>query len=482
MKPTYLLTFFLTAWLSTVAAAEDIDLAGFLAKVRDNHPFFAKEALSPEIEREQQQRFLGEQDWVVTADPRYSHEEHSQGNLLIPETSDQYRLDAAVERLFWGNGSRVSIGYDYTRVDQTFRAPVGVFDQHNNGVTLTYTVPLLKNRGGVVSRLEYELQGYNVDLAKVTSRENQERFLEGLGARFLDWVLLTERRRIAASRLSLAEEELRRTERKRRARLVVEVDVLRARDEVVSARQRLRQVESEWRALQAELAVEARDASLRNAMPRFDLYALATLPDLEQASRKLDERSRLLHAIDLQLARTSHLETGLREEEKPELDLALSSGLLGEDERFSDSLDFNEPRYSVGLRFRYPLGQRTAKADVAKARLQYRQLKEERASVAVQLEAELNNLLVQLHELREVLALNREQIDVARRRTREELRRYEQGRSELTFVIQSRDSEQIAHLSYASNATVYQKLLLRYASLMDSLLDELDRDPTRLPP
>jgi len=39
----------------------------------------------------------------------------------------------------------------------------------------------------------------------------------------------------------------------------------------------------------------------------------------------------------------------------------------------------------------------------------------------------------------------------------------------LTFVIQSRDSEQAAKLTYAVNALTYQKLLLEYRALMDQL-------------
>jgi hypothetical protein len=40
----------------------------------------------------------------------------------------------------------------------------------------------------------------------------------------------------------------------------------------------------------------------------------------------------------------------------------------------------------------------------------------------------------------------------------------------LTFVIQSRDAEEVAQLAYANNAIDYHKLLLEYRSLTDSLL------------
>ena len=73
------------------------------------------------------------------------------------------------------------------------------------------------------------------------------------------------------------------------------------------------------------------------------------------------------------------------------------------------------------------------------------------------------------NELVEVLRLNREQIASAREKTREELKFYSQGRGNLTFVIQSRDSEERAKSTYAENALTYQKLVIQYLALTDDL-------------
>ena len=89
--------------------------------------------------------------------------------------------------------------------------------------------------------------------------------------------------------------------------------------------------------------------------------------------------------------------------------------------------------------------------------------------VAVALASALTSLHIQLSELEEVLALNQEQIESARERTEEELKLYNQGRGELTFVIQSRDNEQNAKLTLAQNALTYHKLLIEYQALTDQL-------------
>ncbi len=450
-----------------------LSMERYLSSVRHNHPFFAGEMLGGAIEREQQRRLEGEEDWVVTASPFYQYTERSQVNPFIPRRQSRLALSVGAERLFWDSGARLSLDYGYNYSDQRYSPPVGAFDQHGHAASVTYTLPLLQNRGGVLNRLEADLQGYNVVLTEVVALESQESFLEQMGQRYLDWVLVAERLRIADNRLALAQEELARTEKKRATRLVAEVEVLRARDAVIAAQQDIRRTEVQWRALQAELATQSGDASLYRAEPQFDLYALKPLPALERVVAVLEENSRLVKRIDVQLAQLAHQQEGVENQLKPALDLIASAGLSSDDERFSDAIKFDQPQYLIGLNFRYPLGQSSARAQVSQVRLQQRQLRFERASVLRQLEAELRNVVVQLHELEAVLKLNRERIEVARQKTLEELRRHNKGRSELSFVIQSRDSEQYAQLVYAENAASYQKLWLRYASLTDRLLADV---------
>jgi len=68
-----------------------------------------------------------------------------------------------------------------------------------------------------------------------------------------------------------------------------------------------------------------------------------------------------------------------------------------------------------------------------------------------------------------ILELNQAQIESAQEKTKEELKLYNQGRGQLTFVIQSRDNEQNARLSYVDNAALYHLLKLQYQALLDKL-------------
>ena len=380
----------------------------------------------------------------------------------------------------WGETLSLSWSSDFT--DQnlpdivvpgpsgSFRIPTGPSQFYQNKVLLTYSQPLLQNFKGKLDRLDYELSGYTVNFTELQAFENQEGFLLDLGIRFLDWVLHSEQIQISNERLRLAEEELQQTKRKRAANLVDRVDVLRAEDAVRIAKQNIVLIESQWKAKQAELAVLAQSQELYNQSPEFDLYNLEALPPLDEAVSRLKEQSRLLQALVIRREQLSHLREGFVEMSRPQLFLNVSAGLQEGDDGFGGSLLLDKPYLAVSLNFSYPLENRTARADIAKTDLQLRQIEKEIENVALDLKAGVRNLLIQIKELEKVLALNQEQIESAREKTQEELRLYNQGRGELTFVIQSRDNEENARLTYAQNGASYHKLILQYHSLMDKLL------------
>jgi len=464
------LIFVMSVFMYRSVLAQDITLDQYLDRIRVAHPFFNKEKLSADIERERQRGLLGSQDWVLKLSPSYNHTEGNPQSAFSPRKSDNFTFDSSIGREYWENGGRLTLGYDYGYSEQTFSSLADALQQHSNGLTVQYKLPILKNKGGVLSRLDYELQGFNIDVVEINAQENQENFLAQIAERYIDWVLESERLRISESRLHLAEQEYKLIRKKLHAGLSARVDELRAKDAVINAEQALLKARSDWMAVKVELAAQADYSDLLESMPVFDLYQIKKIPLEKDALEELRSYSRLLKSIDLQLERLSKQQHGFEEQKKPDLDVVLGGGLRSEDRRFSDASTFDKPQYFVGLEFRYPLGQTSARSNVSRALIQRRQLQEERASIVRQLKADVRAVLVQLVEINKILSLNQRQITVARQKTGEEWKRYNQGRSELTFVIQSRDNERNSQLSYAANAAFYQKLLLRYRALTDRLL------------
>ena len=141
------------------------------------------------------------------------------------------------------------------------------------------------------------------------------------------------------------------------------------------------------------------------------------------------------------------------------------------DDNYIQSFGIDKPDARIGVQFSVPLEKRTAKHKIDKTNLQISQLEHEIDDVVLQLTSAVTNLYVQIDQLEPVLQLNQEQIESTARKTEEELRLYEQGRGQMTFVIQSRDEEESVKLIYAQNALTYQKLVLQLKSLMDEIYE-----------
>jgi outer membrane protein TolC len=482
VKTKFFLAILLIFFFVSLGHAQSITLDEFLDKIQQSHPFFVKESLSVEIENTAQQGLLGAEDWTVSGTSFFTHQKLLASSSFSPDRLDILGAEAAAERAIWRTGGRFSLSWSSQFSDQkvpdivipfpdgNMIVPTGPSEFYQHRVYASYAHPLLQNYNGKLDRLEYELSDYDIDFTEVQTLENQEGFLVDLAGRFLDWVLLTEQKRISEERKLLAEEELERTVKKRKSYLVDQVDVLRAEDAVRIAEQNVVLVESQWKALRAELSVLCQSEDMCQKSPQFDLYNIEQLPSPEEARRQLRSQSRILSTLNIRRDQLLHLREGYEEQSRPQLLLNLGAGLQGGDDQFGDALKLDKPDMSVSLVFQYPLENHSAQANISKTILEVDKLDQEIESISLDLESGMVNLLILIQEMEKVLQLNQEQIESSRAKTKEELELYNQGRGDLTFVILSRDSEQAAKLTYAGNAAAYQQLVLQYRGLVDEFL------------
>ncbi len=452
-----------------------ITLEEYISMVSAKHPLFEKENLSVHIEESLKRGTLGARDWVLRGSSGYSRFSDITGGIA-PELTQAYSTSVSMERPIWKTGGRVKaeINNDYTQSDFDPSLPFdpGPSKFYESRGALTYSQPLLKNRGGTLDRLEFDLAKYSVDMAKLNSVENQELFILAVALKFMDWVLLTEKREIAERRLALANDQLREIRKKRKANLVDEVDKLRAIDSREIARANLLLAEAVWKALQAELAILAGNDKLYDRKPAFDIYTTGLPERLNIDDRELLEGSRVLGALATRIEQLERERLALLNAEKPELSLDASVAVKGGADTLSGSVASDGTDASLSMNFAYPLGNRTANAGVKRSELLIRQTKLERDKVLLDQFAAIKGLSIQIEEYEKILRINSAQIKSARARTKEEMKLYNQGRGELTFVIQSQDSEEGAMLNYANNAALYHSLILELRALTDDLLND----------
>jgi len=449
--------------------AENLTLEAFFNDVQQDHPFFKKEALNPKIIKSQRSALLGAEDWRLSATTSFAHEESGLSTALMPEKSNYTNVDLSLNRSVWKTGGQFSVAYATTRSSQDYAT--GNIKNYQNTVKAQYVHPLMKNVNGILSRLNYDLQNYHVQNAEISNLEARENFLASLGDKFLGWKLQTELVRISQERVTISETEFERSKRKRADNLIPKVDVIRSETALLRARQGLQRAKTDLAVVVRELSVLSNNRKLSSSRPSYDLYRIQRLPSQEIVSQQVELQSRLIKMYEVLLTQQNYQHTGLQNGEKPELNLIASAGLLGSDSDLGSSAAIDKPQYSLALNFNYPLGNRSAKAKLDQSHLRKMQLQEEKMDLILTLQSSAAAILEQLTQLEMTLSLNKEQIARSEQKTKEELRRYNQGRSELTFVLQSRDEEQQAKISHAVTAATYHKVYLQYRALMDELVE-----------
>lgn len=449
---------------------EIITLDKFLSLLQKNHPLFAKEKLTPAIQREDQRSLRGAEDWKISSSIDGIHTESTLAQPALPD-KDDVSITAGLDRLLWKTGGTFSAALKSGYVDNAASLQLPSYYSQNQ-LQVSYVQPLLKNRGGFLSRFAYASKAYDIASAEVQSQENQESFLLSNAFKFLDWVSYQAQIGILEERLRLSEEELETTRRKRSSNLVDEVDVIRAEDTVRSVKQSLELTRLQYKGLQGELAVVSKNQGLYAALPDFAIYKIAHLasPEHERNITKLENESRLIKPLKILLEQLSLTKRKYEEDNQADLSLILAGTLKDVDENFDDSYGLNKTDATVSLKYTIPWERTTTKSQIKKTDLQIGQVTKQMEEVGLTLTASLTSLYIQIKEMENVLTLNQEQIVSAKKRTREEIKLYNQGRTQSTFVIQSQDNEQNAKLTYVQNAVLYQKLILQYQATLDELL------------
>lgn len=474
MKKTGLIISLFVFLLSLQGFSEDIPritLEDYLEEAIKNHPSFVSAELSVEIEKKQGESLLGEKDWSYAVGPYYSYLGEESAASMFDDTIEAAHsmgAEGGLNKPIWPTGG--NIGFLFSSGHSNLNGTYEDYKYYKQKVGVAYTQPLLQNFGGRLSRFDYEQSGYEVDYTRLSSLESREGFIFDFAELFLSWVELAEKIRISGEDYDFAREQLDQIKERYDDNLAERVDLLRAEDAAFIYEQNLLVLESQLKAKQAELAVFSGMEEIYQAEPEFDLYSLKDLPEIQPALSGLKQRSRALEVMDIYIDQMQHRRRGLLEQKKPQLDLNLSATLSEGDEELSESFMINKPDGFVSIELSAPLGNRSVKAELEKVDLEIKQLQKDKEGLEISLEADLRSIIIQIREMEKVLALNRRRIESAEEKREEELKLYNQGKGELTFVLQSRDNEENAKMVYVENSCLYHLYLLQYRALMDELL------------
>jgi len=479
--------FLLTALLVAAPAySEPLSLDDFLEALKSDHPFVKAQLASGRVAEFERDRELGDRDWRLEASGGYGYREPSELGLAVSESQRSFGLEASLSKKIWETGGEFNVSafdrFEHTRPRVAPDPELGISsssffvrDFYQKGVFLGYNQPLLKNRGGKLDSVDFELKNFDVLLAKARSAESSESFLLEAAKLYLAWAELDAKKKILQKRVKLSQSQLSQTRRMTDAGVKENEDLFRSEESFWAVKRNLALIDANSAGLREQVGLLMGRENGDGLQVKFDLLEEVKDRSMEELKRKLLSNSRVLKVLELSKERTLREIESANDENDHQLDLDLSAGLTEGDEDTIRGWEVEKPDVGISLNYSRSLGTTGNKAESARLSARKLQIESEYQSELNQFLARAGALAKQLKKYRAVIEANRKQLSSAVNRTRSEQQVYEQGRGELNFVIQSQDSEQSARFQLFELGAEYQSINLELEALVDELF-EVDLD------
>jgi outer membrane protein TolC len=319
------------------------------------------------------------------------------------------------------------------------------------------TQPLLKNGWLFANRAPLVIARRNVEQSRATfAAEVSNNILQAVGQY---WAVVEARGNleVAKSSLDAAEATYKRDKRALELGALPPLDIYRSESQVAS--RRVQVIQGEYALKQAEDALrmtigtdqdpyfQALDIELtEKPEPDGELRTIDTAAALQQALKKRPEfdAAHVALANDATRIRLAHNHL------LPELDLTAiyasnglggtgngSTGQLTSNSSFRQLFGFGFPTYEAQLSLNLPLKNRAAKAELGTALVSRRSDLYTERQLREQVMLDVSNAVHQLEQAKLSIAAGKEAVDLARKNTAAEQRKYELGQGTIFLVLEA---------------------------------------------
>ena len=391
--------------------------------------------------------------------------------LPISVAGKAFELNAGLSQLLW-TGATVSAGFNNSHSSTNTNS----YDYWQSSLGVSLVQPLLKNVGREATEV-------NINV----SRLNKFASLEHFNYRLLSTVAqvrteyyklhsLREEREVKNVSLELARKILSDTEARVKAGVLPAMEILNAEFGAVSREKDLidaeRAVSDQVDVLRLLLQMETKAGDLKTVdLPPRDLLGVNEEDALQKALNRPDirEQKRNLELYELQTKNFS-------QKTRPDLILTASTQSAGLNNAYHRNMDsvfsIENPGWSVGLEFKYPLGNGAAENDYRRSRLKTEQtslqLRSLEESSAKEVKAAIRGIVV-----------GYKQIDVADRgakfaeeRLRAFIRKNEVGLATTKDVLDVENDLAVAKSNQIKAAVGYANALTTYWQVTGELLEK----------
>lgn len=434
----------------------------FIQRLQNTHPFFTQLDSSVQIKQIDQQATTANQDWVVGVETNYKSEDASDiSSITTYDDLDTTSVDFSATKKIVSSGADITLKHSLKDKNKDL-------DISRNKFSIDYVHPLLKNASGINDQLNTDLSNIDIQISRLDAAEQQEVFILAQLKKFVDLAYAQARLMINNQRLDLATQELALVKQKFTMSVVDKVDVLLQEDAYQSAKQQQLQARQDLNLLRHEMAIIL-DISFSDVKAEFDLYQHHTTNN-DNLKQYLLTNSRVLKIADLNQDLLKRQLKSDKSNSKVQLDLRLGISSEGESRHYTDSISNQSPSWNIGLDLSYPIGGTKAKSAIEKTQIKLARVKQQKQEQLLNIHAKANALKQKIQYLLEMLDSNKVQIKIAKARTKEEKRRYNNANSQASFVISAQNNEQNANLNHIQVAKNYQQSVLDFKAAIDQLL------------
>lgn len=455
----------------------------FIQSLLSNNAFFEKEQINlsiKKIEMEGDRSNYEDWDWDIGGEiGRISKSKNKENNTssydYAKSTSQLVRkLSSDLNKKFLSNGSELSVYYDKS-------LPVKYEEMHDkdgyqgekntteylDNVKISWSLPLLKNKDGVVDQKTYDLAVLDYEDEILVLAEAQEDFIEEKLVIFLDWISYKTQIDVVVDRLKTSKDILKVLKKQIN---VDKTSILTMSRSINKTRRLLLDLQSKLKAEQKTLSVLLSSIDLGNNPPKIDWSTrVQFVQDLHQ---HLSDSIRDIKRIKIEQLKNKRSIKAYQNLELADFDFTISAIKDDNKGNYSTYSKSSEIEYEAKIEFTYPLtGDVSNQVYLQKYRLKNRQLALKYKDNFDEILSDAQKLTTQLKQGFKQLALYQQQINEnSTNNIQVEVDEFLSGNGNIRFVINEQDEQQSLLLGQIEASIDYHKNRIKYDSLMDQLL------------
>jgi len=467
---------FLIFLTTSFTFASSVSLTNLLEDTYNSHPFFKSLNLQKDIAElsiKKQTSFL---DPTIALTPSFSKSKPTTSSPFVPEETTSMGLNSTFSKKFWLTGGTLGANANLNSSESTYSSQAQQFgllsDYYENSVGISYVHPLLKNRAGVLDKIGFKTKMLEYQLTQVKLLDQKQSFTLGIIFQFLDWYAEYKELNNLKSRYFISKRQYTDTKNKFSKNLAERVDVIQSEDSLKNLEQLFILKESTVysKIKQLELIVSF---PIKGNVP---VLSLLQPPRLKKVSERDVARVPQIMILNQQKELLDYQYSLISEQKRPNLNVNLAANLKGGDSAFKDSLKLNKPDFSVSMTFTDSLKKTGLSSDDAILLKSIKNTDLLIQTATLELESKLIELQAQYESIENVIALNEKRLALAIERVKEEIKRYNHGRSQFSFLIQAQDNVQFIETILLQNKIALYRIYFNYMAslgLLDEALKEL---------